>query len=341
MVNVWSFIPHRRILPEDYEKLDPNYNSENESIGNNEKIVNTSDSENNNGIEKQENYVEISKKVSSNEYLVDGTSFDTDKNYIEYKIDDKIYKIREIRDEAKRPWWKFFDEFEYRNTVDEARTHKWYKWFPDGTSNDEKKLLLKLDIFLALYSFVGYWVKYVDSANLNNAYVSGMKESLNMKGNDLINTQTVFTVGQIVLEVPWIFLLPRIPITYGLSLAELCWAAFTIGTYRVKTVRSLQAIRFFVGASEAAYFPCIHFLLGSWYLPHEVGRRGAIFYIGQFLGVLTSGLLQSATFKNLSGNGGLEGWRWMFVVDGGFLLALLYWLLFVFLVHLQNVSLYF
>ncbi|KAG0672139.1 hypothetical protein C6P40_003574 [Pichia californica] len=323
MVGIWGFIPHHRVLEEDtILQQQQEFEHSIHKSGSESDVVESIDE----NTEKNDKEILISKRISSdnekeheneNNLEVEIQDFDVDYDYVPYKFGEKTYKIREIRDEANRPWWKVFDEFEYRNTKSEAKSYKWYKWFPEGTSSAEKKLLVKLDIFLAFYSFVGYWVKYVDSANLNNAYVSGMKENLGMKGNDLINTQTVFTVGQIVFEIPWIFLLPRIPITYGLTIAELFWAAFTIGTYRVKTVSALQAIRFFVGASEAAYFPCIHFLLGSWYLPHEVGRRGALFYIGQFLGVLTSGLLQSATFKNLSGNGGLEGWRWMFIVDGG------------------------
>ncbi|KAG7818398.1 hypothetical protein KL928_003399 [Ogataea angusta] len=220
------------------------------------------------------------------------------------------------RDEANRPWWKFFDEFEYRQTSEEASRRKWYRWFPEGTSAQEVKLLCKLDILIAFYSFVGYWIKYIDSSNLNNAYVSNMKEDLGMKGNDLINTQLIFNIGNILLELPWLYLLPRVPINYSLFICELGWAAFTLGTYRVNNVGSLQAVRFFVGAFEAAYFPCIHYTLASWYKPTEVGRRGALFYAGQFLGVLTSGLLQSAAFKNLDGHHGLAGWRWMFIIDG-------------------------
>lgn len=318
MTGFWKYFPHRRFLPEDLVVQteadsdsetdvvrEVNYKKEDESDKNDE--------------------VEVLRKDSVTDATESSHNFDDDAGYLKYQVGEKVYRIKEIRDEADRPWWKFFDEFEYRESKVEASKHKWYKWYPEDTPQEEKKLLIKLDILLAFYSFVGYWVKYIDSSNLNNAYVSGMKEDLGMKGNDLIDTQVIFTVGSIVLQVPWIFLLPRVPITYALCLTELCWSAFTLGTYRIQTAHALKAVRFFVGASEAPYFPCIHFLLGSWYLPTEVGRRGAIFYIGQFLGVLTSGLLQSATYNNLSGINGLEGWRWMYIVDGGlsFAVALL------------------
>ncbi|CDK26407.1 unnamed protein product [Kuraishia capsulata CBS 1993] len=143
-----------------------------------------------------------------------------------------------------------------------------------------------------------------------------MKEAIGMKGNDLINTQTIFLVGNVVFELPWLFLMPRMNITYVVFVCELGWALFTFVLYRIENVAALQALRFFVGSFEAVFFPSVHFLLASWYKPSEIGRRGGLFYMGQFLGVLTSGLLQSAAYTNLNGTNGLEGWRWMFIIDG-------------------------
>lgn len=228
----------------------------------------------------------------------------------------KYVEIREFRDEARRPWWNFFDEFEYRETTRQLEVSKSYCWFDPEASLKEKRLLLKLDILIAFYSFVGYWIKYIDNQNLNNAYISNMQQDLRMQGNDLINTQVIFNVGNTVFLLPWMFLLPRIPINYALFFTEMCWAVFTIGLSKVTNVPQLKALRFFVGAFEAAYFPCIHYLLASWYKSHEIGRRGALFYMGQFLGVLTSGLIASATSDNLNGSSGLEGWRWLFLIDG-------------------------
>ena len=39
-----------------------------------------------------------------------------------------------------------------------------------------------------------YFTNYLDRSNLNNAYVSGMKEELGFEGNQLNVINTVFTV---------------------------------------------------------------------------------------------------------------------------------------------------
>lgn len=88
----------------------------------------------------------------------------------------------------------------------------------------------------------------------------------------------------------------------------------TLLTYKVHSVGALKALRFLVGAFESGFIPTIYYLMGSWYKPSEVARRAGFFYMGQFLGLLSSGLLASAAL-NLDGVGGFEGWRWVFIVD--------------------------
>lgn len=228
-------------------------------------------------------------------------------------IETETPKIREYRDEAGRPWWKFFDEYEYRETTEESARYKLWKWYPDGTSAAEKKLLLKLDLTLALYTFLGYWMKYIDSANLNNAYISGMQEDLGMKGNDLIDTQVIFLVGNILFELPWIFLLPRVSLNYSLFGFEVIWSLFTLFTAFVQNVPTLKAFRFIIGSAEAIFFPVAHFCQPLWYRSDEIGRRLGFMYIGQFLGVLVSGLIASGAIQSAPGH--IAGWRFMFIID--------------------------
>jgi MFS family permease len=41
-----------------------------------------------------------------------------------------------------------------------------------------------------------------------------------------------------------------------------------------------------------------------------------IFWLAGSIGQLFSGFLQAAAYTNLSGVGGLAGWRWLFIIDG-------------------------
>jgi hypothetical protein len=66
----------------------------------------------------------------------------------------------------------------------------------------ERKLVQKLDFFILTFCCLMYFLNYLDRSNLNNAYVSGMKEELHFRGNQLNQINTVFTVGYTIGQVP-------------------------------------------------------------------------------------------------------------------------------------------
>lgn len=222
----------------------------------------------------------------------------------------------EYRDEADRKWWKFFDEYEYRFNKQTRAQKSWWRFFDKDASSAEKKLVIKLDLQIVLFAIMSYWSKNLDQTNISNAYVSGMKEDLNMQGNDYSNAVALFTAGNVIFQVFYMWLFPRVSMHLMFFVGDIFWSVVTILTSTVHNPEQLMVCRFFVGAFEAGYFIMIHYLLGSWYKPDELGRRGGLFYCGQMLGTLTAGLLQATIYQNLDGVHGRAGWRWMFLIDG-------------------------
>lgn len=55
-------------------------------------------------------------------------------------------------------------------------------WGQPPPTKEERRLLVKVDFFVLSYVCLMYWVNYLDRANLNNAYVSGMEEDLFFQG---------------------------------------------------------------------------------------------------------------------------------------------------------------
>ncbi|KAK7746436.1 MFS transporter (Seo1) [Cytospora paraplurivora] len=192
---------------------------------------------------------------------------------------------------------------------------KWYDWYNPDDTPEEKKLILKLDLLIVPYAFILYWVKYIDQANINNAYVSGMSDDLNFHGNQLVQFQTMSTVGNVVGLLPFIYLFPRLPMHWLVPTLDLGWGIFTLLQYRAQSYGEVMAYRFIVALFEASYFAGVHFVLGSWYKSHEIGRRGGMFYVGLTLGTLTASLLQAAATEHLDGVNGLAGWRWLFIIN--------------------------
>ncbi|KAK1997677.1 major facilitator superfamily transporter [Colletotrichum falcatum] len=196
----------------------------------------------------------------------------------------------------------------------QARRRWWHiQWFADTDTLEERKLISKLDLLIVPYAVLSYWVKYIDQSNLNNAYVAGLKEDLGFKGNELVQLQTFYIIGAVTGQLPMMFVLTYVPIHWLIPFLDISWGIFTLLQFRVTGFAELAAYRFLVGWFEAAFFPAMHYLFGSWYRGDEIARRGGLFYVGLSLGTLTAGLIQAGASARLEGVNGLAGWRWMYI----------------------------
>jgi hypothetical protein len=63
------------------------------------------------------------------------------------------------------------------NTRRILRSIQRYTWDNPDKPAEEKRFLLKLDLFLLTASCLGYFSKNLDQANINNAYVSGASKA--------------------------------------------------------------------------------------------------------------------------------------------------------------------
>ncbi|KAF8848307.1 allantoate permease [Acephala macrosclerotiorum] len=200
--------------------------------------------------------------------------------------------------------------------VKPLKSWKGYVWDTWELPKDQRWLLFKLDAFVLTFASIGYFLKNIDLSNVNNAFLSGMEEDLNMYGNQLVTSTSIYTVGYVIGQIPSNILLTRVSPRWVIPALEVGWGIATICTSSVKSYKALYALRFLVGLFESGFYPGIHYLLGSWYTPQEIGKRAMIFWLAGSIGTLFSGFLQAAAYTNLSGVGGYAGWRWLFIVDG-------------------------
>lgn len=102
----------------------------------------------------------------------------------------------------------FSSQIEYNDKT------RWQKvqeviWDGGNRSAEERALVQRLDIFILSWATFGYFIRLLDSGNITNAYVSGMKEDLGFKGNQYNLLSTFFTCGYLVGQIPSQFLLTR------------------------------------------------------------------------------------------------------------------------------------
>lgn len=93
------------------------------------------------------------------------------------------------------------------------------------------------------------------------------------------------------------------------------WGTVTTLSGLVESYSGLIAIRFFLGLCEGGLLPGIILYLSTLYKRHELQQRVGIFYASASLSGAFGGLLASA-IVNMSGIAGLDGWRWIFILEG-------------------------
>ncbi|KAI8284523.1 hypothetical protein K4K60_001839 [Colletotrichum sp. SAR11_57] len=130
-------------------------------------------------------------------------------------------------------------------------------WFHRSGRSEERKLLLKLDFFILL----------LDASNLRNAYVSGMKEDLELFADQYNYSQTLWTIGYTVGMIPSQIIVTLVRPSIWLPSIEVTWAILTFCFAAVKNYKHIYALRLLLGLAESPFYVGGMTLLGSWYTP--------------------------------------------------------------------------
>jgi hypothetical protein len=184
----------------------------------------------------------------------------------------------------------------------------------DIDPKEERAFVWRIDLWFLTIGFFGYAFKYLDQTNISHAHVSGMKEDLNLYGNQLNFFTTCFNIGYMVMLYPSCIIISHIGPAKWLPACEVMWGVFTCCLSTVTNARQVCGLRFLVGFFEGCAWPGYFTLISQWYLPHEMALCMSLFNIAQPVGAMLSGALQGALSTNLDGTLGRSGWRWAFII---------------------------
>ncbi|OAP54580.1 hypothetical protein AYL99_11028 [Fonsecaea erecta] len=197
-----------------------------------------------------------------------------------------------------------------------------------------KKLVRKADLrIVPLLSFM-YLLNYLDRGNVGNAKVlnketkDDLLSQTGMTATGYAVTVSLFSVAYTLFEVPSNWIIKRyVRPSLWLGILLFCWGATTLGFAGVKTYPQVVVLRFLIGIFEAGFFPGIVYFTTFWYRIEERGLRIAFVaahanLAGAFGGVIAYGV------GHLNGDGGLQGFRWLFIIEGVITVVLSFALLF-------------
>ncbi|WP_322069566.1 MFS transporter [Paraburkholderia bannensis] len=165
------------------------------------------------------------------------------------------------------------------------------------------------------FLFVCYVVSFLDRINIGFAQLQ-MKHDLGFSDAMYGLGAAVFYVGYVLCEVPSNLLLARFGARRTFMRIMLLWGIASTCMMFVHAPAHFYALRFLLGVFEAGFFPGIVLYLTYWFPPRRRAAVFSIFFAGVAVAGVLGGLVSGWIMRDMNGAMGLEGWRWMFAIEG-------------------------
>jgi ACS family tartrate transporter-like MFS transporter len=167
-----------------------------------------------------------------------------------------------------------------------------------------------------LLPYIGllYVIAYVDRVNVSYAELD-MKKDLAIKAAAYGLVAAIFFIGYFLFEIPSNVILHRVGARKWMARILVSWGIIAAATGFVHGVGQLYAARFLLGVAEAGFFPGMVLYLTYWFRAREQARAFAFFMLAQpiafIVGAPTGGFILDHVHW-----AGLQGWRWVFILQG-------------------------
>jgi MFS transporter, ACS family, tartrate transporter len=173
-----------------------------------------------------------------------------------------------------------------------------------------------------------YIVNYLDRVNVGFAALT-INKDLGFSPSVFGFGAGIFFLGYALCQVPANLIIERVGAKRAVFCIMAAWGLLSASTALVKGQTSFYLLRVLLGVAEAGFFPGMVFYLTLWFPRSYRARFTAIFVTAIPLASIIGGPL-SGIILGMTGVAGLQGWQWLFLIEGlpAFLLsfAVLKWL---------------
>jgi ACS family tartrate transporter-like MFS transporter len=163
------------------------------------------------------------------------------------------------------------------------------------------------------YVFILYIIAFLDRVNVGYAALE-MTKSLKFTPEAYGFGAGIFFFGYFLLEVPGSVLVEKWSAKGWIARIMISWGILAILTGFIQTTTHFYIIRFLLGAAEAGFFPGIVVYLNHWFINEDKAKAMSRFMaavpVASIIGSPMSGVLLGIKWL------GLEGWRWLFILEG-------------------------
>jgi len=159
-----------------------------------------------------------------------------------------------------------------------------------------------------------YAVNLIDRINVGFAALT-MNQDLGFSPTIFGFGAGIFSIGFLAFQVPSSIMLERVGARRWIALILLAWGALSAAGSLVQGPLSFYVARFFLGVAEAGFFPGMILYLSLWFPRAYRARLTATFMIAVPVSRIVGGPLSSIILQ-MDGVADLDGWRWLFIIEG-------------------------
>ena len=178
----------------------------------------------------------------------------------------------------------------------------------------EERAFRKATRRLIPFLFLIYVVAYLDRVNVSFAQLQ-LEDDLGFSDTIFGLGAGIFSLGYVLFGVPSGLALNRFGARRWLAAIVMVWGVLSAATMFIEGAAGFYVLRFLLGVAEAGFFPGIILYLTWWFPERERTRVLALFLTAIAAAYVAGGPLSGALLE-LDGLAGLDGWQWLFLVEG-------------------------
>ncbi len=161
---------------------------------------------------------------------------------------------------------------------------------------------------------LAYLCAYMDRVNVSFA-ATQMNVDLGFSATVYGLGGGLFFLGYALFEIPSNLMAVRFGPRKWIARIMITWGLLSASTMFIETPLQFYTVRFLLGVAEAGFYPGVIYYFAGWFPACHRGRAVSRFFMASPLAAVVMGSI-SGWLLGLDGRGGLDGWQWLFLVQG-------------------------
>ncbi|OAK93643.1 MFS general substrate transporter [Phaeosphaeriaceae sp. SRC1lsM3a] len=207
-----------------------------------------------------------------------------------------------LRQDAYRP----VDSYEGLHRYDPD-----FEWEPE----EERKVIRKIDKRICTWVCLMFFALQLDRGNISQALSDNLLKDLHMNTNDYNYGQTIFYLCFLFAELPSQLISKKLGPDNWIPIQMVSWSLVASLQAFLSGRSSFFACRALLGLIEGGFIPDNILYLSYFYTGWELPARLSWFWVSYQSTNIVSAFLAFGILR-LRGYNGMEGWRWLFALEG-------------------------